>query len=68
MEELQLKEPGEFEHQIVVAEAGDCKCGSGSHEEGYVLWGGVDDPNDMPIDAFGTVEQLHSVEVEYRQT
>jgi hypothetical protein len=61
----ELKATDEYEHQLVVVEGGDCKCGS-HHEEGHALWGGRLHPDEMPVNAFETVRGIHSVGVEYR--
>ena len=63
--EVEYQPIDEYEHQIVTTEGGKCKCGE-EHESGDVVWGCVTDPRELvSIDPFESVNNLHSLSVEY---
>ena len=63
--EVEYQPIDEYEHQIVTTEEGKCKCNK-EHETGDVVWGGVTDPRELvSIDPFESVNNLHSLSVEY---
>lgn len=63
--DIELTDPSEFEHHLVVASVDDCDCNM-SHEVGDVLWSGNFDPREDDWDIVEWVKKTYDVKIEYR--